>query len=366
MKPTYRLGIIGYAHSHILSNAPSFSKLGERVSFVASADNQPLVQPINDSKGTRVGIRRDVEARLAIPHIYDDWRAMLREQRLDIVLMCADNAMHPEIGEAILRTGAHVVLEKPMCVTTQGALRMARAAREGGGRIIVNWPSTWNPAVRLAHKLTQEGAVGRVFKLTYRNSESLGPLMYGQVITDVEKGYEWWHQSAPGGGALLDYCCYGACLSRWFIGQKAVAAYGMKANFNSPYGDAEDYATITARFPEAVAILEGSWTSVSSGIPHGPIVYGLDGTLVVDADQVKLYKTRHGMTPDEVYDAPALPQGRASLGEEVLHCLDSGEPLHETLDLPLNIDAQAILDAGIRSAASGKVELVTDQTWAIG
>ena len=57
-------------------------------------------------------------------------------------------------------------------------------------------------------------------------------------------------------GALLDYCCYGACLSRWFFGEKSVAAYGMTANFNSPYGNVEDYATITVRFPQGVAILE--------------------------------------------------------------------------------------------------------------
>jgi len=36
------------------------------------------------------------------------------------------------------------------------------------------------------------------------------------------------------------------------------------------------------------------------------------------------------------------------------------------LDPELNLDAMAILDAGIRSAASGKVELVNDATWSIG
>ena len=50
----------------------------------------------------------------------------------------------------------------------------------------------------------------------------MGPLAYSpgeDASAPLRKGAEWWHQSAPGGGALLDYCCYGACLSRWFIGE---------------------------------------------------------------------------------------------------------------------------------------------------
>jgi hypothetical protein len=31
-----------------------------------------------------------------------------------------------------------------------------------------------------------------------------------------------------------------------------------------------------------------------------------------------------------------------------------------------NLEAMAILDAGIRSAASGSVELINDATWCIG
>ena len=97
---------------------------------------------------------------------------------------------------------------------------------------------------------------GKVFKFTYRNNASTGPFGYGQGLTDAEKGDEWWHMEAAGGGAFLDYCCYGACMASWFLGQRPTAAYGLKANFASQYGDAEDYGAVMARYPEAVAILE--------------------------------------------------------------------------------------------------------------
>jgi hypothetical protein len=50
----------------------------------------------------------------------------------------------------------------------------------------------------------------------------------------------------------------------------------------------------------------------------------------------------------------------------VINHLTTGEPLHETLRLDFNLDAMAILDAGIRSAASGKLEAVNDARWSIG
>ena len=69
---------------------------------------------------------------------------------------------------------------------------------------------------------------------------------------------------------------------------------------------------------------------------------------------------------NEVVEGDPLPVGRATLAEEFFHHLKTGEPLHPTLDPSLNLETMAILDAGIRSAASGQVELVNDAAWCIG
>ena len=58
---------------------------------------------------------------------------------------------------------------------------------------------------------------------------------------------------------------------------KAQGVYGLKANFNHRFGDAEDYASLMVRYPEAVSILEGTWNTISSGYPSGPIVWGEKG-----------------------------------------------------------------------------------------
>jgi predicted dehydrogenase len=186
-------------------------------------------------------------------------------------------------------------------------------------------------------------------------------------MTGPERGATWWHQAAAGGGAMLDFCCYGAMVARWYIGEPAVAAVGMRANLDSPWGDADDNGAILVRFPQALALLEGSWTTWDHGVPGGPILYGTTGTLVVESrDGKEVVRLERGGGQTTLYEGEPLPAGRRNLAEEFIHHRETGEPLHPTLEMEFNLEAMAILDAGVRSAASGKLEMVDSPIWQIG
>lgn len=364
---TYRMGVIGFAHMHVNTLIDSFSKL-EKIKWIGCADTKPLVPSISMEPGTRrANVKRTLEE-VGIPKYYEDYHEMLEQEAFDIIIVGSENAFHGEVVEAVASRGIHVIVEKPMAASLSDALRMVRAVKKANVSLAVNWPSTWNPIIRTGQKIVQSGEIGEIVKFHYRNGASLGPMSYGQKMTEAELGAEWWYQSAAGGGAFLDYCCYGACLARWYIGEPAVGAYGMKANLRSTYGDAEDNGLLTVRFPKAVAALEGSWTTVHTGLPNGPVVFGTEGTLVCDnfQNKVLVFKDRWSPKATAVYDAEPLPKGRANIAEEFIHHLETGEPLHPTLDLPVNLDAMAILDAGIRSAAEGKLAFVNDIHWNIG
>ena len=366
MSKKYRVAAIGFAHVHMDSTLRLFAECQDRVDFIAAADIEPKIPSISMERGARnAQLKKAVESYGFKK--YDDYEKLLDENQLDIALVCSENSLHPVVMEKILRKGIHVVVEKPLAMTMEGALRIARASRETGAKVITNWPSAWYPAVREAKKLVDSGKIGKLFKFYYRNQDSQGPFSYGQNLTDPEKGREWWYHAEMGGGAMMDYCCYGSCMAAWFIGHAPIAAYGLKANFNSPFGSADDYAAITIRFPGSVAHLEGSWTTVNSGVPNGPLLYGLTGTMVVRLNgNVEVYKTRHSETPDEIIKSEPLPKDRETLAKETLFYLDSGEPLFPMLDLPLNMAAVSILDAGGRSAQSHRMELANDNIWCVG
>ncbi len=356
---------------HVNALLDEFARLPS-IEWVGCADTVPAVPSISTKESTRAAnLKRAIEV-TKIPRRYDDYRVMLEREKPDIVIFCPENAQHAEVAEAAAQAGAHLVTEKPMAATLADAQRMARAARSNKVELMVNWPTTWSPAIRAVKELVAQGVIGSLWEVKWRNGASLGPLAYGtgaNEVTDKEKAAEWWHHSAAGGGALLDYCCYGACLSRWYIDQAPVSAMGMEANVASPYGDAEDNAVITVQFPKAIAILEGTWSTWHTGTPHGPVLFGTRGTLVVanhadpktggPTQAVEVYTSRgYAGAPDRLVFGEPLPSGRATPAEEFLHHLNTGDPLHPTLQVEHNLGVMAILDAGIRSASTGAREPV--------
>lgn len=376
MPKQYRVGVIGFAHMHINSLVAQFGQQ-EQVQLVAGADTVPVRPELRDAMYTRSWNMRLAVEKAGLPKLYDRYEELLRQEKFDIILCCAENARHAEVVEACAAAGVHVVVEKPMASSLAHGLRMARAAQAAGTEVIVNWPTTWSPAIRKAKELLAEGAIGRVIEVKWRGGH-LGPLGYGVShpgvsegagpMTGVERGATWWHQKETGGGAMLDYCCYGSKLARWFIDAPGLAAVGMRANLNSPWGDAEDNAAMLVRFPGALAIMEGSWTTHEHGVPPGPIVYGVDGVLVVErpkggAERVRIER---GGGQSATYEVAPMPVGEQNIAQAYIHHLNTGEALHPTLDLAFNLEVMAILDAGVRAADSGKLEPVENGTWCIG
>jgi len=375
MAKTYRLGIIGFAHMHVNNVAALFGQ-HPQVEWVACADTVPDRPELRVAPYTREWNRDHAMSTLAIPKAYDDYGEMLEKEKFDIIIVTSENAQHPAVVEACAAAGANVCVEKPMAASLQGALRMARACQAAETTMIVNWPYTWSPAGCEAKRLLEEGVIGRILEVKWRSGHTgpLGPSGAHEGVsettapmTGAERGATWWHQQATGGGAMLDYCCYGAMISRWYIGEQAQAALGMKANLNSHWGDADDNAAMLVRFPGAMALLEGSWTTWDHGVPKGPIIYGTTGTLVVQSEGDKpTVRLERGHGDTTIYEAEPLPEGRDDVATEFIHHLETGDPLHSTLEMMFNLEVMAVLDAGVRSAVSGQLEAVNNAIWCMG
>ena len=355
MANRYRVAVVGVGHMHVLENTGSFLNHPE-FDVIGWADVQPDRQPICDKEHTRRG--NLIQAEKWGQKVYADYRALL-DEKPDIVLLCSENSKHAALGIEILSRGIHVVVEKPMALDYAGAKAMADEAQKQGVMLAVNWPSTWDPTIRAAQALAAEGAVGRIFKFVYRNSRSVGPLTYAAPVNDDEKAAEWWHMADQGGGAFYDYCCYGTNLASYILGERAQSAWAMRANVNHPFASADDNGVIVGSFPSgAFAILEGTWTTLAAGTPNGPLLFGLEGTLVADSAnrEVRVYKEKGAVDPTYTREAMFLPEDADSLAKVIYRRLAMGEPLHPTMDMPVNLNAMALLDAGLRACASGKSE----------
>jgi predicted dehydrogenase len=351
---TYRVGIIGFGHMHINHVSQVYNE-HPQVEWAACADTVPVVPEVREAPYARAWNLKKALTDLGIPKAYDDWREMLEKEDLDIVIVTCENAQHPVVVEACAAAGVNVCVEKPMADSLSGALRMARAVQAAGTEMAINWPATWRGSSRKIKELVDDGVIGRAHA---------GVSDEAALLTGPERAATWWHQVDTGGGAMLDFCSYGAMLSRWYIGEPATAAIGLKTNLDSHWAEAEDNAAMIVRFPSAMGLFEASFTTWDHGVLTGPIVYGTTGTLVAEGSGTVRLERGHGDTT--IYDPDPLPEGREEIAGEFIHHLDTGEPMHPTIEMMLNLEIMAILDAGVRSAASGKLETVDSSTWRIG
>ena len=377
MSKTYRVGAIGFAHMHI-NNVLALFGQHPQVELVACADTTPDRPELRKGPYTREWNVEHALKDIGVPKAYDRYGEMLEDESLDIVVCCSENAKHPDVVGACAAAGVNVCVEKPMAMSMSDALRMARAVRAAGTTMIVNWPMTWSPASRKAKALVEAGAIGRVIEIKWRGGHT-GPLGSGAKhegvaeeaapLSATELGATWWHYIAPGGGAMLDYCCYGAMFSYWVIGEMAVSAVGLRGNLASPFGDADDNGAMIVRFPQAMGLFEGSWTTWDHGVPYGPIIYGTTGVLVIEKakdGEGQHVREEHGGGQTTIHQPDPLPVGRHDVAHELIHHLKTGEPVHPTLGMGFNLNAMAILDAGLRSADTGKLETVDTASWCVG
>ena len=374
MSKKYRVGIIGFAHPHINHVASMFTA-HPQVEMVACADTAPLCPELRSVPYTREWNRNNVMRLANITRCYDDYHEMLANEKLDIVAINSENSQHPDVVEACARAGVHVCVEKPMAVSLSDAQRMVRACRDAGTTLVVNWPATWLPHARKAKELIDAGAIGKPLEIHYRVGHS-GPYGPGashkgvsesaEPLTEKERAAIWLHQKDAGGGATIDLCCYGVMYGCWYTGDSAVYAQGIQLNLDSEWCDADDNGVILVRFPSAIAVAQGSWTTLGKTyLTAGPLMlFGSSGALSFEiyGEKPVVQLTRGAGHDVEIIEPDPLPEGRATLAEAFIHHLETGEPLHETLSAAFNLKMTAALDAGLRSAASGRVETVNDTT----
>lgn len=336
MSKTYRVGFAALVHDHVWGEFGKWSKL-PNVELVAVGDVNP---PLLEKAQKDFGVKR----------LHSSWQEMLEKEELDIVQCASENAVHVEVVEAATAKGCHVVCEKPMAARLSQANRMVAAAEQAGVQLMINWPTAWNPAINTMSQLIHDGAIGQVFYFKQRSAHN-GP----KEIGCSEYFWKWlYDENLNGAGALMDYCCYAADMMAYFLGLPKVVT-GFRGVFVKDYPIPDDNAMIVAKYDHAFGVAEACWTQTVEYATPNPVVYGTEGSIGVWKGKVILQQP--GKEPKTI-DPPPLPEGRRTGPEYLVRCIETGEPVEGMCSAKVSRNAQEILEAGLRSADSGRaVEL---------
>jgi predicted dehydrogenase len=337
-----RIAVLGLHHDHVWTILQELQPLAGHAQVVAAADPEPALR----YKFERLyGDRTPVGAKT-----YDDYAALLRAEgdHLDAVYLYGSNRLSSQLALEALKRGLHVLIEKPMAINAADATAMLDAAQAANRRLMVNWPFVWWPQLQHALHLTlNENSIGRPFQINYRAAHE------GIVEMGHSHYFAAWAEDPElaGGGALMDYCCYGAVLSRVILGQPA-AVTGLCGKLCKKYLQVEDNAVILMQYPDAMAIAQASWTQHGKIAAYTPMIYGETGTLMLEPRIGGRLFHADDATPKGVeVDVPAPPAHLQNANAHFLWALDHpAEPLHPLCDPRHCRDAAAILDAGNASA----------------
>ena len=227
-----RVGIIGtgwIADAHMVS----YLKQPD-VEIVAAAD-------LIEGKAEAFCKKHGVEAKC-----YRSHKEMLDDEslKLDAVSVCTYNRTHAECAIYALNKGVNVLLEKPMCVTTEEAVEIMRAEKASGKVLSIGFQPRLDENMKMIKKIVQSGVLGQVYYIQTGGGRRRGiPHPFGtSFIEDATAGI----------GAVGDIGCYRLDMVLNAIGYpKPLTVSGYKSAL---FGTRPDYCTyVKSGHPEYAA-----------------------------------------------------------------------------------------------------------------
>jgi len=262
-----KVGIIGtgwIAESHV----DSYKRMPD-VEIVAAADLIP-------GKAEKFCKKYGIEG----ARCYPDHKSMLENEELDAVSVCTYNTQHAVCTIDALDKGVNVLLEKPMCVTTEEAVEICRAEKRSGKVLSIGFQPRFDENMKMVKKVVESGELGEIYYIQTGGGRRRG--IPGSTF--IEK-------STGGIGALGDIGCYSLDMVLNAIGYpKPLTVSGYVSDFfgkSTKYSNAYDAARFSVDdFAAAFVRLEGgiildfriSW-AMHCDTPGDTIILGKEGGL---------------------------------------------------------------------------------------
>ena len=334
-----KIAIVGVVHGHVHGFLRDAMER-EDIEVVGLYEEDPvLLKKYGDLYNVPMALR------------YTDIDKLVEEGQPAAFTLFNNTFDHTKMVERAAKDGIHVMLEKPLAVNMEHALRMQKAAEAGGIHVLVNYETTWYASNTHVYKMSEAGTLGTLRKIVVHDGH-FGP----KEIGVDEEFLEWLVDPVlNGGGALTDLGCYGANLMTWLLkGEtpESVMAVTQQLKSDPVYSKVDDETNILVTYKNAQGIIQASWNW-----PYhrkDMEVYGDDGlAIALNSSQMQIAPLD---APREDFVAAPLTGPEAD-PLSYLKAVVTGEIVpapHDLSALENNMMVTRILDAARESAETGK------------
>ncbi|MCJ8329606.1 MAG: Gfo/Idh/MocA family oxidoreductase [Lentisphaeria bacterium] len=258
-----KVGLIGCGKITQVSHAPAFAAMPGKVTVTGITDlNLKAAKALNKDHGLNATIYKTVDELLA--------------SGIDAVVISTPNTFHAPLTIQALKSGIHVLVEKPMAVSFTEADAMIREAKKRKKILQVNQSFRYDPPHVKVKELIDAGTIGDIIHMRCIRAGANSP------DKGWSPGAKWFVQSKFRGGLIMDIAVHLADYMGWCCG-KAKTVYALNKT-RIKGNDVPDNVTTLFDFESgATGVLELSWTlPVGAGSTE---IYGTKGSIFMGDDK---------------------------------------------------------------------------------
>lgn len=210
---TLRTAILGcgnFAHRH----AQNLLALPEEIELAAFCDHH--------EKNAREFAEKYTNGR---GNIFTDQQEMFEKASLDLVVICLPPFAHSREVELAAQHGVHMLIEKPIALSSEHAWRMVEATENAGVKTQVGFMFRFGAGIERLKELIISGEVG-----------PLGLMSARYFCNSLHA--PWWRDQSKSGGQLVEQIIHMVDLMRYLMGE-AVSVYSRQENIF--HQDVADY-----------------------------------------------------------------------------------------------------------------------------
>ena len=333
-----KIGIAGLSHSHVLPLLRNFKNQDFQIVGI-SEDNQELAR------------RYAKEFMIDQNIIFDSLEEMLDKTKPDGVITFTSIFDHLKVVEACAPRGIHVMVEKPLAVSTKHSEAMLKLVEKYKIMLLTNYETTWYPSNQRSFEMISNHEIGELRKIIVYDGHK-GPK---EIRVNIEF-LDWLTDPVlNGGGAVTDFGCYGADLITWIMkGQKPEYVYAVLKQYKPDvYPKVDDDATIILSYPSMEGIINASWNwPFNRKDMH---VYGTTGYVFSDDPQTIRYR----LSERSLENSEKLPLREAPYNNPFVFFASAIKgniqvPDTDLSSLKINMTVVEILEAARKSNKTGK------------
>lgn len=267
--------------------------------------------------------------------VWSQYEQMLGDPAIDVIDICTPHPMHAGQAIAAAEAGKHLIIEKPIALSIEDALRVRDAVRSAGVKVCVCFECRYSAHFTMIKSVIDQGLLGRIHYAEVDYYHGIGP-WYGQFDWNVKKD--------SGGSSLLTAGCHALDALLFFLPGEVESVSSFSTRSSNPAFAPYEYDTTsvtTLRF--------------AAGNGNRPAIAKV--TSCIDCMQPYYFHVHlvgeHGSLLDNKFYSsklPGLSKARWSTLETAL--IDSGD----VSDHPYQPQFQAFADA----VRSGKQMPLTD------